>query len=307
MYYCKFCSKEYKSKAGCSTHESFCNLNPNKKTIWSKGLKVKSLSKPKQRKLCNKCEKMISVCNFNKHYQICGTKHKFNVEVKDKIKQINENKYECLLCGKVSSKYGIINHIVYGHTKTGKQHLEKLHKNRRGKPAWNKGLTSEVDERIRNRINTLRNRISKGEIIYKGKPHTDEFKKKARELAIKNNLGGVRKSKKIFYNGYYLGSSYEYKLALDLDRNNIKWIVPSRLKYKDKNGKIRYYTPDFYLPDYDIYLDPKNNYLINNINPVLGFKDSDKIKWVCEQNNIKCYILNEKQLNWNYIKAVLIQ
>lgn len=38
------------------------------------------------------------------------------------------------------------------------------------------------------------------------------------------------------------------------------------------------YTPDFYLPEYNVYLDPKNDYLINNINPGLGFKDVDKIR-----------------------------
>lgn len=305
IYYCKYCRKEYNSKSGCSTHESFCIFNPNKKIIWSKGKKIKSSPKPK--KLCDKCGCMISICNFNKHYQKCELKHKFKIKCKDKIKQINEKEYKCLLCGTISSKYGIVNHIIYKHTDEGIKHLEKLHKNRKGKPAWNKGLTSDTDIRIKNKVNTLRSRINNGEIKYSGTPHTEEFKKKARENAIKNNLGGVRKSKKILYNGYYLGSTYEYRLAIDLDKNNIKWVVPNRFEYKDLNGRIRFYTPDFYLPEYDIYLDPKNSYLINNINPVLGFKDSDKIKWVCEQNNIKCYILNEKQLNWDYIKAELIQ
>lgn len=304
MYYCKYCQKEYNSKSGCSTHESFCIFNPNKKIIWSKGKKIKSSPKPK--KLCDKCGCMISICNFNKHYEICGTKHKLYC-YKDKVKQITENEYECLICGYKTSKYGILNHIIFNHNDIDKERIKHIMLNRLGKPAWNKGLTAETDIRIKKSVETLKTKIHNGEIKYKGTPHTEEFKKKARENAIKNNLGGVRKSKKILYNGYYLGSMYEYKLALDLDKNNIKWKVPNKIKYKDSNGKTRFYTPDFYLPEYDIYLDPKNDYLINNINPILGFKDSDKIKWVCEQNNIKCYILNEKQLNWDYIKAELIQ
>jgi hypothetical protein len=62
------------------------------------------------------------------------------------------------------------------------------------------------------------------------------------------------------------------------------------------NGIIHYYTPDFYLPEYDIYLDPKNDFLIENINPVLGYTDIDKIHQVELENNIKVLILNKDQL-----------
>jgi len=43
-------------------------------------------------------------------------------------------------------------------------------------------------------------------------------------------------------------------------------------------------------------LDPKNDFLINNINPRIGFKDVDKIKLVEIQNSIKIFILNKEQL-----------
>jgi hypothetical protein len=68
------------------------------------------------------------------------------------------------------------------------------------------------------------------------------------------------------------------KLAISLDENNIKWDTCSRFNYIDRFGKSRTYTPDFYLIDYDVYLDPKNDFLINNINPSLGFSDKEKIK-----------------------------
>lgn len=35
--------------------------------------------------------------------------------------------------------------------------------------------------------------------------------------------------------------------------------------YWDDDGKQRRYVPDFYLPKYDLYLDPKNDYLIKKI------------------------------------------
>lgn len=133
------------------------------------------------------------------------------------------------------------------------------------------------------------------------KIHTEDFKAKMSRIAIERNLGGVRNSKKILYNNILLGSTYELQVAISLDNNKILWNTCNRFNYYDNNNKLRSYTPDFYLPEYDIYLDPKNDFLINNINPRLGFKDIDKIKWVMKQNNIKVFILNKDELNWNSI------
>lgn len=134
--------------------------------------------------------------------------------------------------------------------------------------------------------------------------HTKETKKKLSLIAKKRNLGGFSRSKK-HYNGYKLGSSYEVTVAKSLDANNIKWEQCKRFTYIDSNGVDRTYTPDFYLPDYNIYLEPKNDYLINNINPGTGIKDTEKIKLASEQNNIKVLILNKEQLEWDVIKYLI--
>ena len=49
--------------------------------------------------------------------------------------------------------------------------------------------------------------------------------------------------------------------------------------------------------EYDVYLDPKNDYLINKINESDGYNDVDKINWVSLQNNVKIYILNKNNLS----------
>lgn len=139
----------------------------------------------------------------------------------------------------------------------------------------------------------------------KNRTHTEETKQKLSKKAKENGLGGVTQSRWIKYKGKTLGSSYELELAKDLDINSIEWDTCSRFKYIDLEGKERSYTPDIYLPEFDIYLDPKNDFLIENINPSLGFKDADKIQWVCAQNDIKVYILNKDQLSWNYVKTLL--
>jgi len=109
----------------------------------------------------------------------------------------------------------------------------------------------------------------------------------------------------IDYKGTKLGSSFELSVAKSLDENNIQWCKPSPIKYRDPTGKIRLYFPDFYLPEYDVYLDPKNDFLINNPNPYHGFKDVDKIKWAEEYNNVRVLVLNRSQLSWESISSLL--
>lgn len=95
-----------------------------------------------------------------------------------------------------------------------------------------------------------------------------------------------------------LESSYEVTLAKTLDNNNITWCRPEPFEWKDKNNVLHYYFPDFHLIDYDIYLDPKNDFLIK--------KDSDKIQRVINQNNVKLFVLNKSQLDIKYIKELII-
>ena len=57
-----------------------------------------------------------------------------------------------------------------------------------------------------------------------------------------------------------LDSSYERKLAKLFDDNNIRWIRPKPLDWYSTDGIKHHYFPDFYLVDYDVYLDPKNEY-----------------------------------------------
>lgn len=132
------------------------------------------------------------------------------------------------------------------------------------------------------------------------------FKIKCRENALNRGFGGFNMHKiKYEVNGKIVDSSYEKIVAESLSENNIKWERSKRFKYHDLTGKLHYYTPDFYLPDYHIYLDPKNDYLINNVNPILGYKDVDKIKWVEQENSIKIIILDKDHLIWKQILNLL--
>jgi hypothetical protein len=218
-----------------------------------------------------------------------------------------EECYICKFCKKVcKNSNSLRNHERL--CKENSEHQEsswiKFNKKR---GAWNKGLTKETDIRVQKQGETFTKRYAgteEGKKIF-SKPHTEEYKQKMREIAIKRHLGGWHTSKTIEYNGINLDSEYEYKVATELDKNNIKWERPHYLLWEDYSGKQHRYYPDFYLPEYNIYLDPKNDYLINNKSKRFGITDVEKIEKVQEQNNVKILILDKDNLTWQCIKEKL--
>ena len=217
--------------------------------------------------------------NFNKpniqYCQYCGKE----------CKNINSLKQHECRCKKNPSK---INTSIKGFNQVGTR------------KAWNKGLTKETD----NRVAEHAIKVSASQKGKPGRKHTEEEKQKLRESALKHHLGGFNMRRGIYYNGIKLDSSYEVVVAESLDNNNVLWERPGRFLYHI-NGVIHYYTPDFYLPKYNIYLDPKNDFLIENVNPSLGYKDIDKIHQVEIENGIKILVLNKNQLCWEQIKDML--
>lgn len=114
---------------------------------------------------------------------------------------------------------------------------------------------------------------------------------------VKGRVGGYRenagRSKKYrvldsFGKETVLQSSYELKCSEILNELSISWYRPKAMKYSGKN-----YFADFYLPDFDIYLDPKNDYKAKC--------DAEKIASVIDQNKVKLYVLLLEQLTPEYI------
>lgn len=134
--------------------------------------------------------------------------------------------------------------------------------------------------------------------------HSEETKRKLSEAAKRNNFGGWHTSRSFTYNGIVLDSSYEVKFAEDLDKNKIKWSRPKPLLYRLNDEEHRYY-PDFYLDDFDVYVDTKNDYLINHVNPKYGITDVEKISLVMQQSGVKIYILDKNNLLWSSLNLLL--
>jgi len=76
--------------------------------------------------------------------------------------------------------------------------------------------------------------------------------------------GGYRENStivnKCIYNGIKLDSGLEKLFAMLLDKANIKWSKNNGdvyFEYEDKKQKKRKYYPDFYLPEYDLWVETK--------------------------------------------------
>jgi hypothetical protein len=98
--------------------------------------------------------------------------------------------------------------------------------------------------------------------FFVGKKHTQETKKILKEKALNSSHRRLKKGL-VYYKGIMLDSSWELALAKRLDELNIEWVRPQPIKWIDEDGIKHNYFADFYLPNYDLYLDPKNPYAIN--------------------------------------------
>lgn len=100
----------------------------------------------------------------------------------------------------------------------------------------------------------------------RGYKHTDETKEHLRQKALSSPhrrlVRSIRKYTKKDGTVVSLDSSWEEALAIRLDDIGVVWTRPDPIKWVDNNGITHNYFPDFYLVDFDLYLDPKNPYAI---------------------------------------------
>ncbi len=97
-----------------------------------------------------------------------------------------------------------------------------------------------------------------------GKRHSEETKNKLSQIALKNNYQRVCKNTHEYIDKrgrvFKFDSSWEDALANRLDELDLEWIRPEPILY-NLGEKTRRYFGDFYLPEYNVYLDPKNPYV----------------------------------------------
>ena len=73
------------------------------------------------------------------------------------------------------------------------------------------------------------------------------------------------------------------------------------MTYIWNDGKQRTYFPDFYLTDYDVYLDPKNDFLLSEKYKYHGLTTKEKIERAQFYNNVIIVLLNKESLSFEKI------
>jgi hypothetical protein len=155
------------------------------------------------------------------------------------------------------TRQSVNSHYWRTHTPSGVSHKGGT---KPGKIPWNVGKTKLTDARVKKNADaiscTLRRKVEEGTFIA-SIPGKEYLEKLSIEQTLKNR-GGKCKWYKV--SGQSVQGTWEKNVAEELIKNNIVW---ERVKTKNHifqyilNGKLKRYTPDFYLPQYNLYLEIK--------------------------------------------------
>lgn len=181
----------------------------------------------------------------------------------------------------------ISNNNIQKHLKAcsrPKKIKDRRYKN--GRVAWNKGLTKD-DIRVRQNTDrmaaTVREQVKNG--TYVKRVPNETFLQKLSEQQSLSNRGG--KSKWYEVATQKVQGTYELLFAQQLEKENIVWekIKTNNHLFKYTfDNKTKSYAPDFYLPEFDMYIEIK------------GFwwgKDKEKMSAVLTQHPDKKIIIVE--------------
>lgn len=253
------------------------------------------------KKLCEKCKKEISCSNYERHNLKCGGE--------SKVTKININpdwwfngKYKCPYCDKLFTKNGICSHILFKHgeylnysnnrsTNNLNEHNLRVkrgivkHNKNQFEIAKENGDTFLISDETRKKIG----------LKHKGKKISKEAREKISLSRCKYleevGNGGFNNIKwydvaNINNDNFIVRGKWELEIANILNDENIVWIRRIYISYV-KNGLNKTYTPDFYLPEYNYYLEVKGYF---------SQIDKEKIDLVISQNNLNLKLIFEKDL-----------
>lgn len=201
-----------------------------------------------------------------------------------KFNQENSNLF-CVHCGKQCKNLNSLTN----HERLCPKNPDRVYVSyTKGKPAWNKGLTKETDARVKKCGETFSKNYHDGKFTLKNPMDNLENRVKLSQTVSSKVKSGtwhvsLAKNMHIEYHGVDLHGMWELKYAQYLDAHEIKWLRPTIKFPYTFDGKLRHYTPDFYLVDEDLYIEIK------------GYKtDKDEAKWSQFPNKLQVYF--EKDL-----------
>lgn len=258
MFKCKYCEKEFENKNQLGGHIVWCKENPNRSGKCNFNNKNNNFNKLTDNLFCRYCGKSCKNLNSLKQHEI-------------RCKE-NPNRIISPICQK-------------------------------GHKSWNKGLTKETDDRVKHNGESISNMYKTGKITNwcngLTKENDERLLKMSNKISntvldnVKNDNwhNSFSKSKIVEYNGIKFHGSWEVAFAKYLDSKSITWIRPlDKFEYIFEN-KTHYYTPDFYLPKYNLYIEIKGY-------PV----EKDFIKWDFCKSKLDIYF-GDDLVKYNIIES----
>jgi len=219
---------------------------------------------------CVKCKDTISTNNLSKHCTSCNGQGKTTKPLLT----------ECKYCGVSFNGYSAsekANHSRWCHinprSESDRQEMRKRVISEEGSISF----MSTPNAREKARLG-ISNAHKDGKFIGAPKKgvetkikngtlnHTDETKEKLRVIALNSKHRRKCMLTHTFIDKrgreFKFDSSWEDEFAKRLDNLDISWDRPDPIVWTDKLGINHHYFADFYLPTYDLYVDPKNPYII---------------------------------------------
>lgn len=239
---------------------------------------------------CKVCGGRYSRSNIKRHKEKCDGKVKLPF-----IKRDN-----CKFCGVSFMKMNSserANHSRWCINNPLRKHYQKINAKsldlarKSGKINYQR-ISKKISDHHKNGTYDLAKERQKKNPYWLGRHHSKKSKELIREAALKSNhrrlVKSTREYKKLDGTIVKLDSSWEEMLAKRLDELNIEWHRPKFLIWEDNKNIKHHYFPDFYLPKYNLYLDPKN--------PQAAKVQSEKIKVLRNSYSNLIFLFNEKDI-----------
>jgi hypothetical protein len=285
LFICQYCGSERKNKKSVASHQAFCKSNPNRSNHDHSKAGAVGRAAVIPTIIAQEHQRVIE---YNKHPKICKNcgsaishEHRKNIFCDRSCAATYNNKVKDYTKFKPGPKPSSIIHKKIDDTKidiavykllTVKHVIERCSCKECGNFFW-----VEKNKKRKTCSVECRNRIL------------------SRTATNNPKMGGNKNNKaygwyeSTFAGRVWLESSWELKVAQSLDKNEVEWYRPKPLPYDDK-----LYYPDFYIPMFNVYLDPKN--------PYLQIQDQYKIEQVSKQNSVKILVLSKNELSWQVIQ-----
>ena len=183
-----------------------------------------------KRTKCTICGKLISNNNLEKHIKSHETNPKYQAWLSDSYKLDHDDLF-CKFCGKeCKNKNSLIQHELRCKQNPSRLNIPVNFNTRKGRVAWNKGLTKEIDERVARNGRSVHN-------FYVKNPDKNPggYKK-----------GSARSYKYGTYRSFYCDSSWELAFIIYCLDNNIE-VVRNEIgfQYINSDGQQKEFYPDF--------------------------------------------------------------